>query len=275
MGRDGKKRTNWIYEEYEKLAVAWIIISEDTKVAIGKSDMGHTNIDPRSEPSQQPSAATMEDETAGHGGASNPDHAPNPSVKNPAKSDAADLEINSNANPYSSYASVKTECERALNALRRGNHTKALRLMKDLCSENENYPQLALIHRVQGTVLVKMASIIDDPNAKHRHLKNAIESARSAVSLSPDSIEFAHFYANLLYEDAKYEEVVQECERALMIEEPVDPAEESLLEENMGNEVFSTAEARVAHFRSELHSLIQKSNISSISIWMKNTANVV
>ncbi|KAK6125525.1 hypothetical protein DH2020_040759 [Rehmannia glutinosa] len=197
-----------------------------------------------------------------------------PFRKNPAKSDAADLEINSNANPYSSYASVKTECERALNALRRGNHTKALRLMKDLCSENENYPQLALIHRVQGTVLVKMASIIDDPNAKHRHLKNAIESARRAVSLSPDSIEFAHFYANLLYEDAKYEEVVQECERALMIEEPVDPAEESLLEENMGNEVFPTAEARVAHFRSELHSLIQKSNIASISIWMKNTANV-
>ncbi|KAK6135198.1 hypothetical protein DH2020_031043 [Rehmannia glutinosa] len=211
----------------------------------------------------------MEDEAADHGGASNPDH---------AKPDAADLEINSNGNPYLSYASVKTECKRALNALRRGNHTKALKLMKDLCLENENYPQLAFIHCVQGSVLVKMALIIDDPNAKHRHLKNAIESARRAVSLSPNSIEFAHFYANLLfvvaYEGKEYKEVVRECERALMIEKPVDPAEESLLEENQHN-IFSTAEARVAHLQSELRSLIQKANIASISIWMKNFGNQI
>ncbi|KAK6125524.1 hypothetical protein DH2020_040758 [Rehmannia glutinosa] len=179
------------------------------------------------------------------------------------------------ANPYSSYESVKTECERALIALRRGNHTRALRLMKDLCSKHENYPHMGLINRVQCTILVKMAWITDDPNAKNRHLKNAIEIARMAVTLSPNSIEFAHFYANLLYEDAKYEEVAKECERALMIEKPVDPAEESLLEENMGNEVFSTAEARVAHFQTELRSLIDKSNIASISIRMKNNGNEV
>ncbi|TYI90186.1 hypothetical protein E1A91_D03G103500v1 [Gossypium mustelinum] len=172
----------------------------------------------------------------------------------------------------SSYAAVKGECERALTALRRGNHTKALRLMKDSCTRHENSVHAALIHRVQGTVCVKVASIIDDSNAKQRHLKNVIDSAKKAVELSPNSIEFAHFYANLLYElanDAKeYEVVIQECERALAIENPVDPAKESLQEESQ--QKISTAEARILHVQSELKSLIQKSNIASISNWMKN-----
>ncbi|XP_010256018.1 PREDICTED: uncharacterized protein LOC104596511 isoform X2 [Nelumbo nucifera] len=169
----------------------------------------------------------------------------------------------------SSYSAVKIECERALIALRRGNHTKALRLMKESCFRHESS---ALLHRVQGTVCVKVASLIDDPNAKQRHLRNAIESARRAVALSPNSIEFAHFYANLLYEAANdskgYEEVVQECERAFLIQNPVDPAIESLQDENQ--QKLSTPEARISHMQQELRSLIQKANIASISTWMKN-----
>ncbi|XP_022929671.1 uncharacterized protein LOC111436182 [Cucurbita moschata] len=174
-----------------------------------------------------------------------------------------------------SYSTIKLECERALTALRRGNHTKALRLMKELSSRNENSVHSALIHRVQGTICVKVASIIDDLNTKQRHLKNAIESARKAVQLSPNSIEFSHFYANLLYEvanDAKeYEEVVQECERALGIENPIDPAKESLQDEK--SQKIPTAEARITHVQTELRQLIQKSNIYSISSWMKNLGN--
>ncbi|KAG6386125.1 hypothetical protein SASPL_155016 [Salvia splendens] len=142
----------------------------------------------------------------------------------------------SNGNVASSplYASVKLEYEKALVAFRRGNHTKALRLMKDLWCKHENSPLSALIHRVQGTLCVKVASTISDPNVKQRHMKSAIESARKAASLSPSLVEFAHFYANLLCDaanDAKeYEEVVQECERALAIENPVDPATENLQE---------------------------------------------
>ncbi|KAK8587419.1 hypothetical protein V6N13_086406 [Hibiscus sabdariffa] len=172
----------------------------------------------------------------------------------------------------SSSSLVKVECERALTALRRGNHTKALRLMKDSCTRHENSAHNALIHRVQGTVCLKVASIMDDQNAKHRHFRNAIDSAKKAVELSPNSIEFAHFYANLLYEaanDAKeYEEVIQECERALAIKNPVDPAKESLQEET--RQKIPTAEARILNLQSELRSLIQKSNIASISTWMKN-----
>lgn len=238
--------------------------------------MGHKkrNVAPRSKPSQ---AALTDDSTVAvvDGGFPDPDNFSNPTAKKPAKSESADLEIYSNGNPSSPGSPIKLDCERALTALRRGNYTKALRLMKDLCLKHDNSLHSALIHRVQGTVCVKVASIIDDPNAKQRHLKNAIESARRAVNLSPNSIEFAHFYANLLYEaatDAKdYEEVVQECERALMIENPVDPAKESLQEENQ--QKISTAKARVVHVQSELRSLIQKSNIASISTWMKNLGN--
>ncbi|KAL8547318.1 hypothetical protein ACS0TY_006879 [Phlomoides rotata] len=239
--------------------------------------MGHKkrNVAPRSKPPQTPCAALTDDATVAvvDGGFSNPDNFSNPPAKKPAKSES--VENNSNGNPSSPGSPIKLECERALTALRRGNHNKALRLMKDLCSKHDNYLHSALIHRVQGTVCVKVASIIDDPSTKQRHLKNAIDSARKAVNLSSNSIEFAHFYANLLYEAATeakdYEEVVHECERALMIENPVDPAKESLQEEN--HQKISTAKARVAHVQSELRSLIQKSNIASISTWMKNLGN--
>ena len=175
----------------------------------------------------------------------------------------------------SAYSAIKLECDRSLTALRRGNHNKALRIMKELGARPDNSVHSALIHRVQGTVCVKVASIIDDPNAKQRHLKNAIESAKKAVELSPNSIEFAHFYANLLYEAAsegrEYEEVVHECERALSIDNPVDPAKESLQDESQ--QKISTVEARIGHVQNELRSLIQKSNIQSISTWMKNLGN--
>ncbi|CAI9757499.1 unnamed protein product [Fraxinus pennsylvanica] len=239
--------------------------------------MGHKkrNLAPRSKSSQTPSeAAPSTAIVAVDGGAAFSDNIQNSTTYIAEKTEALNLESKNDANP-SSYSTIKFECEKALTTLRRGNHTKALRLMKDLCSKHENSPHSALIHRVQGTVCVKVALIIDDPNAKQRHLKNAIESARKAMTLSPNSIEFAHFYANLLYEAAnegkEYEEVVQECERALAIENPVDPAKESLQEESQ--QKFSTSEARVAHVQSELKSLIQKSNIASISTWMKNLGN--
>ncbi|XP_074316976.1 uncharacterized protein LOC141653194 [Silene latifolia] len=171
-------------------------------------------------------------------------------------------------------AEMKQECERALNALRRGNHNKALRLMKDA---SVKYDNSALFHRVAGTISVKVAGIIDDPNVKQRHLKNAVESAKKAKTLSPNSVEYSHFYANLLYEvsgDAReYEEVISECERALAVDNPNDPAMDELSGVEKDETVLFTAEAkeaRVSQVQSELRGLIQKANIASISSWMKN-----
>ncbi|XP_050257079.1 uncharacterized protein LOC126702425 [Quercus robur] len=199
------------------------------------------------------------------------EHEPEPNTAMIESSAAASL-VESDR---SSYSAIKLECEKALTALRRGNHNKALRLMKESCARHEGSGHSALIHRVQGTVCVKVASIIDDQNAKQRHLKNAVESARRAVELSPNSIEFSHFYANLLYEAAsdvrEYEEVKQECERALGIKNPIDPAKESLQDESQ--QKLPTAGERIKHVREELQQLIQKSNISTLSNWMKNLGN--
>eukprot|EP00258_Populus_trichocarpa_P021554 XP_024437573.1 uncharacterized protein LOC7484760 isoform X3 [Populus trichocarpa] len=199
-------------------------------------------------------------------------HPPPPSAAAPSvASDETDLypSPNSVSTESDGSSTIKHECDRALNALRRGNHTKALRIMKDSCAKHGGD---ALIHRVHSTVCVKVASIIDDTNSKQRYLKNAIEAARRAAELSPNSIEFAHFYANLLYEAAndgkEYEEVMKECDRALKIENPIDPAKESLQEESQ--QKIATAEGRIAHVQGELKNLQQKSNIASISTWMKN-----
>ncbi|XP_010678606.1 uncharacterized protein LOC104894129 isoform X3 [Beta vulgaris subsp. vulgaris] len=169
---------------------------------------------------------------------------------------------------------IKQECEKALNALRKGNYNKAVRLMKD---SSQKYEKSALFQRVFGTIYVKIAGIIDDPNAKQRHYRNAIESARKAVSMSPNSVEFAHFYANLLFETANdgkdYEEVVSECERALAIENPNDPLKENVSNQQQQEEnspALATAEGRITQVQGELRGLIQKSNIASISTWMKN-----
>ncbi|XP_057952027.1 uncharacterized protein LOC131146434 [Malania oleifera] len=226
------------------------------------------NLAQRSRPS--PAGSPVAILSGGDGlSSSEPDRSPTVDSSNQTKIEAP---IESDT---SSYLAIKLECERALTTLRRGNHTKALRLLKESSVRHEGSPHGALIHRVQGTVCVKVASIIDDPNVKQRHLRNAIESARKAVSLSPDSVEFAHFYANLLYEAAndgkEYEEVVQECERALSIENPIDPAKESLQEESQ--QKIPTADARIGHVQQELRALIQKSSIASISTWMKNLGN--
>ncbi|CAL5367971.1 unnamed protein product [Camellia sinensis] len=169
----------------------------------------------------------------------------------------------------SDYASIKLESERALTAVRCGNHPRALKIMKEACSRHQN---CALVYRAEANVHARVASQIDDHGKKQRHMKNAVESARRAVSLSPNSIEFAAFYVNQLYNasiDGKgYEEVVKECERALSIDNPTDPATESLQDE--GQSEAPTAEIRIANLRNELQSLEQKCRISSSSTSMEN-----
>ncbi|KAF8080825.1 hypothetical protein N665_0920s0008 [Sinapis alba] len=197
---------------------------------------------------------------------------PAPPSKQPLSSSAAEVEVSACAFYEDELSDIKLECEKALTSFRRGSYNKAIRLMKESCSRHQDS---ALVHRVQGTVCVKVASVYEDVSTKQKYLRSAIESARKAVELSPNSIEFGYFYANLLYEGAKdgreYEEVVQECHRALSIENPIDPAKDSLQDESQHK--ILTPEARVANVQDELRSLIQKSNLGSLSTWMKHLGN--
>ncbi|CAN6823680.1 unnamed protein product [Brassica oleracea] len=205
---------------------------------------------------------------------------PAPRSKQSLSSSAAEAEPSSEVSACTSddgdepsnLAEIKVECEKALTSFRRGSYNKAIRLMKESCSRHQHS---ALIHRVQGTVCVKVSSVYEDAVTKQKYIRSAIESARKAVELSPNSIEFAHFYANLLYEAAsdgrEYEEVLQECHRALSIENPIDPAKDSLQDESQHK--ILTPEARIANVQDELRSLIQKSNLGSLSTWMKHLRN--
>ncbi|KAJ4910432.1 Ubiquitin carboxyl-terminal hydrolase-related protein [Raphanus sativus] len=172
----------------------------------------------------------------------------------------------------SDLAAIKLECDKALTSFRRGSYNKAIRLMKESCSRHQHS---ALIHRVQGTLCVKVASVYEDQATKQRYLRSAIQYDKKDVELSPTSIEFGHFYANLLYDAAndarEYEEVVQECHRALCIENPIDPAKDTLQVE--ARHKILTPEARIANVQEELRSLIQKSNLGSLSAWVKHLGN--
>nr|VDC97381.1 unnamed protein product [Brassica oleracea] len=123
---------------------------------------------------------------------------PAPRSKQSLSSSAAEAEPSSEVSACTSYdgdepsnlAEIKVECEKALTSFRRGSYNKAIRLMKESCSRHQHS---ALIHRVQGTVCVKVSSVYEDAVTKQKYIRSAIESARKAVELSPNSIEFAHF----------------------------------------------------------------------------------
>lgn len=188
------------------------------------------------------------------------------------------IEFANNASPQSEashFSAIKVECERALTTFRRGNHNRAMKLMKELCLKEEGSFYSPFVHRIYGFICFKVASVITDCNAKQRHLKHAVELARRAVELSPNSVEYAHFHASVMLEAATeakdYEDVVHECERGLAIEYPTDPAKETLQDES--EQKVSSMEDRILHVQGELRQLIQKSNIASLSSWMKNLSN--
>eukprot|EP00850_Spirogloea_muscicola_P020246 SM000211S06616 [mRNA] locus=s211:69244:78836:+ [translate_table: standard] len=119
---------------------------------------------------------------------------------------------------------------------------------------------------------MKLAGLLEDRGVKLKSLAAAAEAARAAAALSPRSVEYAHFHAQLLFElagDSKgYDEVVRECERALGVDDPVDPAAESLHAESQ--QELATADARIRHMQAELKGMVQKANIASLSTWMKS-----
>ncbi|KAI4326660.1 hypothetical protein MLD38_031949 [Melastoma candidum] len=182
---------------------------------------------------------------------------------NPQRRSAAEPDVDDD------YGRAKTECERAITTFRRGNHTKALRLIKESCAKFEgSLAASALLYRVQGAISRKISKSINDTN--DRYFYQAMDSGRRAVELSLLSVEFPLFYANLLFDIAddekEYKEVIAECERALKIKCPVDPYKESLQDESQWKN--GTGSERIGQVRDDLKALIQRSNIEIISIWM-------
>ncbi|RZC78983.1 hypothetical protein C5167_003180 [Papaver somniferum] len=160
---------------------------------------------------------------------------------------------------------IKVEYEKALNEIAKGNRAKAFKSLKEL---SLRYESVGLVHRVLSAVFSFAGGLVKDPNEKQMHAKNAIESAKRAVLLAPNSIEFAHFYVTLLFEstnDAEvgYGEIVDECERALAIQNPIDPAKESW--EGGSDDNLTTPGKRIGDVQQKLRFLARRAKLASIS----------
>ena len=98
-------------------------------------------------------------------------------------------------------AAVRAEVDKALACLQRGSHARALRVMKDALARHGEASSPLLL-RAHGTVHARAASVLDDPAARARHHRAALQAAQRAVELAPESIELAHFHAMLLFDAA-------------------------------------------------------------------------
>ena len=79
---------------------------------------------------------------------------------------------------------IGREYERAIVTFQRGNHSKALRIIKELTPRFDN---IAAVHRAAGTISMKVALTINDTTLKRKHIKQA-ESAKKACKLSENSL---------------------------------------------------------------------------------------
>ncbi|KAG5527415.1 hypothetical protein RHGRI_028338 [Rhododendron griersonianum] len=176
---------------------------------------------------------------------------------------AAPENANQGENKTDQLSLIKSQCRLAIAALRR-NPAKAHRLMEDAC---RSHPDCALVHAVRGNLHAVEASRIASSESvlKQKHWRSAVELARRAASLSPNSIEFRAFYAQAMYNASRdvegFEEAARECERALSIENPISPAEEVLVVKEE-----STAEELIYGVRKRLKWILGKCREASLSL---------
>lgn len=175
---------------------------------------------------------------------------------------------------FSDYDIVRAECEKAVRSLK-NNPPRAQKLMKEAC---QKHPNVALGFRYYAHVEKRLAEQQHDASAlKKRHVNAALEAAKRATALSPNSVEHAYFYAMLLHEylpqqeggKRNDEEAIAECKRALAIAEPVDPAEDMLGELP---DALETAEEGVGHFKHRLRQLSHQMNLEGLQHIFKHVS---
>ncbi|GAQ85182.1 hypothetical protein KFL_002230030 [Klebsormidium nitens] len=166
---------------------------------------------------------------------------------------------------------VRFECEKAIKSLK-NNPQRAQKTIKETC---QRHPNVSLGFRYHAYIERRLAEHQHDASAlKKRHVTAALEAANRATVLSPNSMEHGFFYATLLQEymplregRERNVEAVAECERALAIAEPTDPAEDMLDELP---EELRTAEVRIAHFKHQLRQLSCQIKLTDLQNIFKN-----
>ncbi|XP_059430915.1 uncharacterized protein LOC132164421 [Corylus avellana] len=126
--------------------------------------------------------------------------------------------------PFDVSTSTAQECLIALGILCSEDHsTEAVEAILS------HHPEIML--SIQSLIHYKTALLCDSTTRRLECLNDAVESSCQAIALSPNTISFALFHAILLFQLARndpglYEAVVQECDHALLIENPTEPGYE-------------------------------------------------
>uniref|UniRef100_A0A2N9EWE1 C2H2-type domain-containing protein n=1 Tax=Fagus sylvatica TaxID=28930 RepID=A0A2N9EWE1_FAGSY len=175
----------------------------------------------------------------------------------------------SSSSPTSSSPITTTkECNRALQFLQNGNHSEALKLARSIVSR---HPDSAPAHSTLAAIHFRTAKL--SKPKEREHFVSAVDSAERAVELSPNSISFSLFHASLLFELAQddtasssdYDPVIEECQRALWIENPLDPLEDNLdTDENDAKN--STLELRIRTVKRNLKELLEKAKTQKLKM---------
>ncbi|GAQ85185.1 hypothetical protein KFL_002230050 [Klebsormidium nitens] len=172
----------------------------------------------------------------------------------------------------SDYDIVRAECEKAVKSLK-NNPPRAQKSIKETC---QKYPNVSLGFRYHAYVEKRLAEQQHDASAlKKRHVAVALEAAKQATVLNPNSVEHGYFYALLLQEyiplegRESNEEAIAECERALGIVEPTDPADDMLGELP---DDLSTAKSRASHYKYQLRQLSHQMKLAGLQHVFKHVS---
>jgi tetratricopeptide (TPR) repeat protein len=169
---------------------------------------------------------------------------------------------------------ISIEKEQALTAARGGNLSKALKLIDDSL---RRYPDSAVLYSIRSGIHFQVISQIshDDSAVQVEHLETALDANRRAVQLAPNSICFAHYHAVLLFHLAKndaaleydYNDVIQACEQALLLENPTDPLEDLLDVERMY--ANPSPAFRIERVKKKLLNLLEESKENTMKVFKK------
>ncbi|XP_030973185.1 uncharacterized protein LOC115993052 [Quercus lobata] len=128
---------------------------------------------------------------------------------------------------------INDEVTHAMNEFQKGNHSEALNLAEDILLR---HPNSAVAHGLRCFCHMKIVlSVRNNSSDAHlslaetlEHVKISVESSKRAVELCPDSLYFRSYHVNALFDladydnaNARFEPVIEACDAALAMEDPI------------------------------------------------------
>ncbi|XP_038710959.1 uncharacterized protein LOC120005406 [Tripterygium wilfordii] len=134
----------------------------------------------------------------------------------------------------------------AFREIKKGQYLHALLRIRQSMSNYKDSPHLHAIDALNRKLAAE--KLVDDFNMKLKQLNRAVQSAKFAMDMLPNSLYFALLSIDALYQTAEvtqegWDTVIRQCKCALLIENSTDPGVDRFLgEDEMQN---SSKEARI------------------------------